>query len=201
MKDWELLQCFEIRQCVNTQVGTSYSFLAYNHGSHGYIVLKAKQRRSIIHRKITMRQSSGGNADGCISINSMQFLLINLLHIITILQWCHTTNVIKESFAIDIKLFLDTLQLCIDSSIFSFKPNIFLDACIICKKMCSGKCQCREVNNYSQSICKLLYISDLQVKRQKSGDVNSEQIEKDEDLTHLTFVNYKKWINTAFCKS
>ena len=42
------------------------------------------------------------------------------------------------------------------------------------------------------SICKLLYISDLQVKRQKSGDVNSEQIEKDEDLTHLTFVNYKK---------
>ena len=69
MKDWELLQWFEIRQCVNIQVGTSHTLLAHNHRSHSYIVLKAKQCRSIIQGKVTMRQSSGGNADGFISIN------------------------------------------------------------------------------------------------------------------------------------
>ena len=66
MKDWELLQCFEIRQCVNTQVGTSYSFLAYNHGSHGYIVLKAKQSRGIIHSQDALSQCSGGGANSSI---------------------------------------------------------------------------------------------------------------------------------------
>jgi hypothetical protein len=49
-------------------------------------------------------------------------------------------------------------------------------------------------NHYNRGICKCLYIKDLRIKRQKSADVDSTEIENDEDLTYLTFVNLKNVI-------
>ena len=43
--------------------------------------------------------------------------------------------------------------------------------------------------HHIHSICKSLYIRDLLLKRQKSGDVNSTENEKWEDLTFLTLLN------------